>query len=141
LEHPTIVPKQPFTFHSGLWTGPPQATAGPYAHPMCAGRTSVARLQNPYSWLPLQHVFPHVETRNQKNQIHVVVSMSTCRADWLLGLPLTIFRDMWLALSNAQPPLPHAATLTTFNKTDRVHLQVMIQHMTLSIILTVIAEW
>jgi hypothetical protein len=96
-----IVPKQPFTFHSGLWTGPPQATAGPYAHPMCARRTSVARLQNPYSWLPLQHVFPHVESSNQKNQIHVVVNMSTCRADWLLGLPLTIFRGMWLVLSNA----------------------------------------
>jgi hypothetical protein len=42
---------------------PPQATAGTYAHPMCAGHTSVARLQNPYSWLPLQHVFP------QSNQV------------------------------------------------------------------------
>jgi hypothetical protein len=110
------VPKQPFAFHSGLWTGPPQATAGPYAHPMCAGRTSVARLQNPYSWLPLQHVFPHVESSNQKNQIHLVVSMSTCRADWLLGLPLTIFRGMWLVLSNAQPPLPHISTLKLLSK-------------------------
>jgi hypothetical protein len=26
--------------------------------------------------------------------------MSTPRADWLLGLPLTIFRDMWLTLNH-----------------------------------------
>jgi hypothetical protein len=70
----------------------------------------------------------------------VVVSMSTCRADWLLGLPLTIFRGMWLVLSNAYPPLPHGLALTTFNKIDRVNFQVMLQHMTLSIILIVIAE-
>jgi hypothetical protein len=35
LEHPTIVPKQPFAFHSDSWTDPPQATAGPYALPKC----------------------------------------------------------------------------------------------------------
>jgi hypothetical protein len=60
-----------------------------HTHYQSAGHTSVARLQNPYSWLPLQHVFPHVESSNQKNQIHVVGGMSTPRADWLLGLPLT----------------------------------------------------
>jgi hypothetical protein len=72
-----------------------------HTHFQSAGRTSVARLQNPYSWLPLQHVFLHVESSNQKNQIHVVGGMSTPRADWLLGLPLTIFHGMWLVLSNA----------------------------------------
>jgi hypothetical protein len=41
-----IVPKRPFAFHYDSWTGPPQATAGPYAHPMCAGRRSVARLHD-----------------------------------------------------------------------------------------------
>jgi hypothetical protein len=60
-----------------------------YTHFQSAGHTSVARLQNPYSWFPLQHVFPHIESSNQKNQIHVVGGMSTPRADWLLGLPLT----------------------------------------------------
>jgi hypothetical protein len=49
----------------------------------------------------LQHVFPHVEVSDRKNQIRVVGGMSTPRADWLLGLPLTIFDGMWLVLSNA----------------------------------------
>jgi hypothetical protein len=49
----------------------------------------------------LQHVFSHVEASNRKNQIRVVGGMSTCRADWLLRLPLTIFHGMWLVLSNA----------------------------------------
>jgi hypothetical protein len=52
----------------------------------------------------------------------------------------TIFPGMWLVFSNAKPPLPHTATLSTFVNTDRVNLQVMILHMTLSIILKVIVE-
>jgi hypothetical protein len=39
--------------------------------------------------LLLQHVVLHVESSNQKKQIRVVGGMSTPRADWLLGLPLT----------------------------------------------------
>jgi hypothetical protein len=67
---------------------PPQATAGPYALPKC--RTYACSATTcPYSWLPLQHVFPHIESSNQKKQIRVVGGMSTPRADWLLGLPLT----------------------------------------------------
>jgi hypothetical protein len=79
---------------------PPQATAGPYTLPKC--RTYACSATTcPYSWLPLQHVFLHVESSNQKKQIRVVGCMSTPRADWLLGLPLTIFRGMRLVLSNA----------------------------------------
>jgi hypothetical protein len=88
LEHQRVVPKQPFAFLFDSWTGPPQATAGPYALPKC--RTYVCSATTcPYSWLPLQHVFLHVESSNQKKQIQVVGGMSTPPADWLLGLPLT----------------------------------------------------
>jgi hypothetical protein len=37
----------------------------------------------------------------QKTKLRVMGGMSTPRADWLLGLPLTIFHGMWLVLSNA----------------------------------------
>jgi hypothetical protein len=81
-------------------SGPPQATAGPYALPKC--RTYVcSATTKPVLLVAQQHVFPHVELSNQKKQIHVVGGMSTPRADWLLGLPLTIFHGMWLVLSNA----------------------------------------
>jgi hypothetical protein len=79
---------------------PPQATAGPYALPKC--RTYVcSATTKPILLVAQQHVFLHVEQSNQKKQIHVVGGMSTPRADWLLGLPLTIFHGMWLVLSNA----------------------------------------
>jgi hypothetical protein len=39
--------------------------------------------------------------RVQKTKLRVVGVMSTPRADWLLGLPLSIFHGIWLALSNA----------------------------------------
>jgi hypothetical protein len=46
---------------------PPQATAGPYALPKC--RTYACSVTTcPYSWLPLQHVFLHVQSSNRKNQ-------------------------------------------------------------------------
>jgi hypothetical protein len=79
---------------------PPQATAGLYALPKC--RTYVCSVTTkPVLLVAQQHVFLHIEPSNQKNQIHVVGGMSTPRADWLLGLPLTIFHGMWLVLSNA----------------------------------------
>jgi hypothetical protein len=56
-------------------------------HTNCAGHTSVARLQNLYSYLPCR-MYSHTSV-HEKNQINrVVEGMSTCRADWLLGLPL-----------------------------------------------------
>jgi hypothetical protein len=39
--------------------------------------------------------------RVRKTKLRVVEGRSTPRADRLLGLPLTIFRGMWLVLSNA----------------------------------------
>jgi hypothetical protein len=58
-------------FIPGRGSGPPQATVGPYAHPMCAGHTSVARLQNPYSCLPCR-TYSRTSVR-EKNQINRVV--------------------------------------------------------------------
>jgi hypothetical protein len=56
-------------------------------HTNCAGHTSVARLQNLYSCL-LRRTYSRRSVR-EKNQINrVVEGMFTCRADWLLGLPL-----------------------------------------------------
>jgi hypothetical protein len=69
-------------------------------HTKCAGHTFVARLQNPYSCLS-RRTYSHRSVR-EKNQINRVVGgMPICRADLLLGLPLTIFHGMWLVLSNA----------------------------------------
>jgi hypothetical protein len=55
-------------------------------HFQSAGRTPVARLHDRTPGCPATRV---------------VGGMSTPRADWLLGLPLTIFHGMWLVLSNA----------------------------------------
>jgi hypothetical protein len=79
---------------------PPQATVGPYAHPMC--RTYACRATTrPYSWLPC-NTYSYTSNRvTGRTKIRVVGGMSTPRADWLLGLPLTIFRGMWLVLLNA----------------------------------------
>jgi hypothetical protein len=77
---------------------PPQATVGPYAH-QCAGRTSVARL---HDRTPVRYAERTPARRCvEKTKIRVLGGMSTLRADRLLGLPLTIFRGMWLVLSNA----------------------------------------
>jgi hypothetical protein len=48
----------------------------------------------------VRNVLPHIGVC-AKNQITSGGGMSTPRADRLLGLPLTIFRGMWLVLSNA----------------------------------------
>jgi hypothetical protein len=78
---------------------PPQATVGPYAHPMC--RTYVYSATTwPYS-CPLCGTYSRTSVRVRKTKLRVVGGMSTPRAEWLLGLPLTIFRGMWLVLSNA----------------------------------------
>jgi hypothetical protein len=119
-------------------SGPPHATVGPYAH-KCAGRTSVVWL---HDRTPI-HCAEHTPARwcmCEKPNYEWWEGMSTPRADWLLGLPLTIIYGMWLVVSNTWPQLPHTATLSTFIHTDGVTFQVMIPHMTPSIILIVIAE-
>jgi hypothetical protein len=77
---------------------PPQATVGPYAHPMCMTYVCSATTW-PYS-CPLCRMYSHTSVHVRKTKLRVVGCMST-RADQLLGLPLTIFRGMWLVLSNA----------------------------------------
>jgi hypothetical protein len=81
-----IVPKQPFVSHSGSWSRPPQATAGPYTHQLC--RTYVCSATT-WSRIPVCLV-ERTPTRLcvRKTKLRVVGGMSTCRADWLLGLPL-----------------------------------------------------
>jgi hypothetical protein len=66
--------------------------------------------------------------------------MSICRAIQVLGLPLYhISRHVASTFKCLASTTTHF-DLNTFIKTDRVNLQVMIQHMTLSIILMVVAE-
>jgi hypothetical protein len=95
---------------------PPQATVGPYAHKY-AERTSVAQL---HDRTPVRYAkctptvcvtvgrtlircgtYSRTLVRVRKTKLRVVGDMSTPRADWLLGLPLTIFHGMWLVFSNA----------------------------------------
>jgi hypothetical protein len=93
------VPKQP-AFHSGSWI---RSTTND-CRTICTSNMQDVRLQRycmTVLLVALQHVFPHVEASNRINQIRVVGGMSTCRADWLPGLPLTIFHGMWLVFSNA----------------------------------------
>jgi hypothetical protein len=60
-----------------------------HTHIKCAGRTSVARL---HDRTPVRYA--------ERTPARRCV-FEKPRADRLLGLPLTIFRGMWLVLSNA----------------------------------------
>jgi hypothetical protein len=66
---------------------PPQATVGPYAHPMCRTYACSATTW-PYS-CPLCGTYSRTSVHVQKTKLRVVGGMSTPRADRLLGLPLT----------------------------------------------------
>jgi hypothetical protein len=86
-------------------------------HIQCAGRMPVARLDDrtpiryakrtPTVCATVGHTLIHCGmysrtlVRMRETKLRVVGGMSTPRADRLLGLPLTIFRGMWLVLSNA----------------------------------------
>jgi hypothetical protein len=66
--------------------------------------------------------------------------MSICRAIQVLGLPIYhISRHVASTFKCLATTTTHC-DVNHFYKTDRINLQVMIQHMTLSIILIVIAE-
>jgi hypothetical protein len=95
-----IVPKQPFAFHSRSWIRSTPSDCKTIRTSNVQD-VSLQRYCMTVLLVSLQHVFSHVEVNNQKNQIRVVGGMSTCRADWLLGLPLTIFHGMLLVLSKA----------------------------------------
>jgi hypothetical protein len=66
---------------------PPQATVGPYAHPMCRTYACSATTW-PYSY-PLCGTYSRTLVRVRKTKFRVVECMSTPRAGRLLGLPLT----------------------------------------------------
>jgi hypothetical protein len=66
---------------------PPQATVGPYAHLMCRTYACSATTW-PYSY-PLCGTYSCTSVHVQKTKLQVVGGMSTRRADWLLGIPLT----------------------------------------------------
>jgi hypothetical protein len=66
---------------------PPQATAGPYAHPMCR-KYAYSATTWPYS-CPLCGTYSRTLVHVRKTKLRVVRSMSTPRADRLLGLPLS----------------------------------------------------
>jgi hypothetical protein len=132
-------PNNRFHHIPGYGSGPPQATAGSYAHPMC--RTYVCSATTwSYSYL-LCRTYPHTLVHvYKKNQLiewwrHVHLPGQS-------GTRLTAYHiyGMWLVLSNTWPQLPYTATLSTFINIDGVTFQVMILHMTPSIILIVIAE-
>jgi hypothetical protein len=93
-----------------------------HTHITRAGHTSVARLQNPYSWLPLQHVFPQ-SNQVTKRSNRVVGGMSTPRADWLLGLPLTHNSRHVVSTFKRLTPIGTHRDLIKFNNTDGVSSQ------------------
>jgi hypothetical protein len=70
----------------GRGSGPPQATVGPYAHQLC--RTYVCSATT-RSRIPIC-LAEYTPARRcmRKTKLRVVGGMSTCRADWLLGLLL-----------------------------------------------------
>jgi hypothetical protein len=108
-----VVQKQPFAFHSNSWISATTSDCRTIRTQMCRMYACSAT-----TW---SYSYPHTPTvcvtigrtliccgmysrtlvRVRKTKLRVVGGMSTTRADWLLGLPLTIFYSMWLVLSNA----------------------------------------
>jgi hypothetical protein len=59
----------------------------------------------------------------RKTKLRVVGVMSTSRADWLLGLLLTIFHGMWLVLSTLNHRYHTLRPYQAFINTDGVSYQ------------------
>jgi hypothetical protein len=72
-------------------------------HFQCAGRMPVARLHDRTPGCPCNMYSYTSNQVTRRIKIRVVGGMSTPRADWLLGLPLTIFRGMWLVFQSLNP--------------------------------------
>jgi hypothetical protein len=88
-----IILKQPFAFSFWLVDqGHHKVTVGPYAHPMCRMYICSATAWS-YS-CPLCGTYSRTLVRVRKTELRVVGGMSTPRVDWLLGLPLSIFRHV-----------------------------------------------
>jgi hypothetical protein len=122
----------------GYGSGPPQATAGPYAHHSC--RTYVcSATTKPVFLSAMQNVLPHVGACKHK------IKIEWWRRVHLPGQSGTRLTTYHISRHVAST-FKRLATTTThfdlkaFTKIDRVNFQVMTQHMTLSVILIVIAE-
>jgi hypothetical protein len=63
-----MIPKQPFAFHSGSWIRATTSDCRTIRTPNVCRTYGCSVTTNPYSWLPLQHIFPHIESSNKKNQ-------------------------------------------------------------------------
>jgi hypothetical protein len=136
-----MIPKQPFAFHSGSWIRATTSDCRTIRTPNVCRTYGCSATTNPYSWLPLQHVFPHVESSNKKNQ-----NTSGGRYVHLPGRSVTRLTAYHISRHVASTFKRLATTTTHFDlkafiKIDRVKFQVMIQHMTLSVILIVAAEF
>jgi hypothetical protein len=119
-------------------SGPPQATVGPYAHPMC--KTYICSATTwPYS-CPLCGTYSRTSVRVKNNQITSGGGYVHSSGRSVTRLAAYHIYGMWLVLSNTWPHLPHTTILSAFINTDGVTFQVMILHITPSIILIVIAE-
>jgi hypothetical protein len=104
-------------------------------HIQCAGRTSVAQL---HDRSPVCYA-EHTPTRRCMCVIKKLINRVVETCPFVGPIRYHIY-SMWLVFSNTWPQLPHTAALSTFINTDGVSFPVMIQHMTPSIILIVIAE-
>jgi hypothetical protein len=67
-KHPKIIPSNRFPHIPGYGSGPPQATAGPYAHQLC--RTYVcSATTKPVFQSAMQNVLPHVGACKHKIKV------------------------------------------------------------------------
>jgi hypothetical protein len=139
LEYQQGVPKQPFPSYSGLWIRATTSdcrtvrTPNVYRTYVCSATTKPVFLS------AMQNVLPHVGACKHKIKVewwrHV-------HSPGHSGTRLTAYHISRYVASTFKS----LATTTThfdlkaFIKTDRVNFQVMIQHMTLSVILIVVAE-
>ena len=102
FEAPTRRPNNHSHHIPGRGSGPPQVTAGLYPVLLPVG---VCEKPNYEGW-----------------------GKSTCQANQVMGLPLTIFHDMWLVLWKHLTTTTTHCDLSQFINTDGVHSQVMIHN-------------
>jgi hypothetical protein len=103
----------------GRGSAPPQATAGPYAHPMCRTYVYSATVW-PYSRL-LCRTYSHMLVRVNINQN--LSGGGYVHLPGQSGTRLTAYHiyGMWLVLSNAWPPLPHTMALSNWSTQTGYH--------------------
>ena len=98
FEAPTGHSKQPFPSYSGSWI---RATTSNCRTIRTSNVQDVRLQRDCMTVVPsaLQNILRHVGACEKPN--YEWWGKSTCRANQVMGLPLTIFHDMWIVLSNA----------------------------------------